>query len=112
MTDAEALKLQELIDSGMAWRLEGAVGRACYAAIEAGYCMLGEEAHKDYWGTPVPSRFDVEPGTVGSRGYFEAKQDEIEYQAAFEEGDCVIYQPDADDLDECGVCGVEAEAHA
>jgi hypothetical protein len=82
MTLDEAARLQELIDSGMAWHLEGAVGRAAYAAIEAGYCMLGTERHIDYWGTVVPSRTDVEPGTIGSQGYFEAKQDELEWQLA------------------------------
>jgi len=87
MTLDEAAEMQKLIDSGMAWRLEGAVGRAAYAAIEAGYCMLGPEAVKDYWGNIVPSRTDVEPGTVGSQGYFEACWDELEYQATFEYDD-------------------------
>jgi hypothetical protein len=83
MTLDEAARMQELIDSGTAWRLEGAVGRAAYAAIEAGYCMLSEQSGiKDYWGTRVPSRTEVEPGTVGSREYFEARQDELEYDAS------------------------------
>ena len=34
--------LQGLIDSGMAWRLEGSVGRAAMRAIEDGECVLGE----------------------------------------------------------------------
>jgi hypothetical protein len=78
MTLDGALELQKLIDSGMAWRLEGATGRAAMDAIRAGYCMLGEDSHTDFWGQFVPSRFDVEPGTMGSRGYFEERQDELE----------------------------------
>lgn len=63
--------IQELIDSGLAWRLEGHVGRQCMAAIEAGAAMLGEEGHRDYWGNYVPSRYEVKPGTKGSREYCE-----------------------------------------
>jgi hypothetical protein len=68
--------LQALINSGTAWRLEGSVGRAAMAAIEAGDCILGEEAHYDYWGNRVPSRYEVEPGTKGS----------VEYAAQMGEG--------------------------
>jgi hypothetical protein len=82
MTPEEVDKLQALIDSGMAWRLEGAVGRAAYSAIEQGYCMLGERAFKDYWGTPVPSRHDVKPGTIGSPEYWERRQDEMAWDNA------------------------------
>ena len=63
---------QALIDSGMAWSLEGHVGRTAMGLIESGQCMLGEEAHVDYWGNRVPSRTEVEPGTKGSREYVEA----------------------------------------
>lgn len=66
------MDVQELIDSGAAWRLEGAVGRACMAAIEAGTAMLGPVGHYDYWGNYVPSRHEVKPGTKGSREYCEA----------------------------------------
>ena len=92
MTLDHSAALQELIDSGMAWRLEGAVGRECFAAIEAGFCMLGEDSFKDYWGNHVPSRTEVAPGSIGSQGYFEAKQDELEYQASFDEQDELEYQ--------------------
>lgn len=60
---------QELINSGMAWKLEGAVGRQAMALIEDGFCTLGEEAHVDYWGNRVPSRHEVKPGTKGSQEY-------------------------------------------
>ena len=60
---------QLLINSGVAWGLEGHVGRTCMGAIEDGACMLGTRSHKDYWGNVIPSRFEVKEGTKGSRGY-------------------------------------------
>lgn len=63
------LDLQALVDSGDAWHLEGAVGRAAMDAIEAGYIMLGPVGHRDYWGNYVPSRTEVQPGTMGSPEY-------------------------------------------
>jgi len=64
-----ATAMQELIDTGLAWRLEGSIGRQAMAMIEAGECMLGEEGHHDYWGDYVPSRHEVKPGTKGSPEY-------------------------------------------
>lgn len=69
----EGLDLQDLIDTGMAWRLEGAIGRAAMDAIEAGACVLGPVGHRDYWGNYVPSRYEVEPGTKGSAEYARAR---------------------------------------
>lgn len=63
--------MQELIDSGMAWRLEGSVGREAMSLIEAGDCMLGEQGHNDFWGNYVPSRTEVKAGTKGSPEYVE-----------------------------------------
>lgn len=76
MSDELELDLQSLIDSGMAWRLEGHIGRQAMAAIEAGDCVLGEEGHRDYWGNRVPSRYEVEPGTLGSPEYAAKRQRE------------------------------------
>jgi hypothetical protein len=61
--------LQELIDTGHAWRMQGSVGRAAMYALEAGICILGEQGHHDYWGNYVPSRYEVKPGTKGSVEY-------------------------------------------
>ena len=58
--------IQRLVNTGMAWRLEGSIGRECMRAIEAGRAMLGTEARRDYWGNVVPSRYDVVAGTKGS----------------------------------------------
>ena len=68
--EAESIAaLQELVDTGMAWRLEGSVGRAAMGAIEAGAIVLGRDGHRDYWGNYVPSRYEVQPGTKGSPQY-------------------------------------------
>jgi hypothetical protein len=67
--------LQELIDSGQAWQLEGSIGRECMDCIESGDCILGEVAHTDYWGNRVPSRHDVLPGTLGSEEYARERQE-------------------------------------
>ena len=76
-TEDEQVQLfQELVNSGVAWRLEGSVGRQAAAMIEAGYIMLGEVGHRDYYGSYVPSRFQVEKGTKGSREYVEARHPE------------------------------------
>ena len=63
------LTIQDLINTGAAWSLEGSVGRACMAAIENGDAVLGTEGHRDYWGNYVPSRTEVVPGTKGSVEY-------------------------------------------
>ena len=73
---SEGLSIQDLIDTGMAWHLEGHIGRQCMAAIENGDAVLGPVGHRDYWGNWVPSRFEVEPGTVGSEAYAARRQEE------------------------------------
>lgn len=60
---------QRLIDSGDAWNLEGHVGRTAMEFIESGECILGEVGHRDYYGSYVPSRTEVAPGTKGSVEY-------------------------------------------
>lgn len=63
------MSIQGLINSGMAWRLEGYVGRQCMAAIENGDAILGESGRTDYYGNYVPSRYEVKRGTKGSVQY-------------------------------------------
>lgn len=57
---------QHLINTGDAWKLEGFVGRTAMNLIEDGYCCLGENDHRDYYGNHIPSRYQVEAGTKGS----------------------------------------------
>ena len=59
-------KLQDYIDTGMAWKMEGAIGRAAMDALRSGACMLSTSSRKNYYGTTVPSRYQVKPGTTGS----------------------------------------------
>jgi len=68
--------MQELINTGTAWKLEGSVGRSAMALIENGECMLGEEGHRDYWGNYVPSRHEVKAGTKGSPEYCEQRSND------------------------------------
>lgn len=58
--------IQDLIDSGNAWRLEGHIGRQCVAAIENGAAILGPRPVRDYYGNLVPAWWMVEAGTKGS----------------------------------------------
>lgn len=71
----DGMSIQDLIDSGMAWQLEGHIGRQCMAAIEDGRAMLGPVGHRDYWGNYIPSRYEVQPYTVGSPEYAEVMQE-------------------------------------
>ena len=41
------MSVQNLINTGMAWRLEGSIGRECYAAIEAGKAILPPTRQRD-----------------------------------------------------------------
>lgn len=59
-------QMQELIDSGMAWRLEGAIGRAASDALAVGACYLPTSSRPNSYGGRVPSRYMVKPGTKGS----------------------------------------------
>lgn len=60
--------VQRAINSGM-WSLQGSYGRTMMAAIEQGYCLLGPNRARDYWGNVIPSRDDVLEGTKGSITY-------------------------------------------
>lgn len=66
---------QELVNSGMAWKLEGSVGRSCMEAINSGAVLLGEKGHLDYYGNYVPSRHEVKAGTKGSPEFVEENYD-------------------------------------
>jgi hypothetical protein len=65
--------IQKMIDAGM-WSMEGSMGRAMMRAIEDGRCTLGPNPARDYWGNRIPSRYEVQPGSVGSVEYVMAAQ--------------------------------------
>lgn len=68
--------IQRAINGGDAWRFQGSYGRTMMAAIQAGYCMLGRRARVDFYGSTIPSRSDVAPGSKGSCDYVIAHQGE------------------------------------
>ena len=59
-------ELQELINSGMVWKLEGVFGRAAMESLRSGACYLPKIAYSDYYGNRVPSRDEIKAGTTGS----------------------------------------------
>ena len=76
--DERIERFQELVNSGQAWLLEGAVGREATALIEGGYITLGDDGHQDYWGNYVPSKTEVQSGTKGSEAFVKARTAERE----------------------------------
>lgn len=63
----QAKAMQQLVNSGTGWLLQGSYGRAMNEALDNGFVMLGKQRSRDYWGNTIPSRDDVKPGTKGSR---------------------------------------------
>jgi hypothetical protein len=61
--------IQNAINSGMGWKMQGSYGRTMMDAIRAGYCLLGHTSSSDYYGNIIPSRDDVAEGTKGSYEY-------------------------------------------
>lgn len=59
-------EMQSLIDSGLAWQLEGAVGRLAMDLLSSGACMLPKTSHIDYYGNYIPSRDDLKEGSKGT----------------------------------------------
>jgi len=59
-------EMQQMINTGQAWSMEGSVGRQAMDALRSGACMLPTIRHTYYYGSTIPSRYDVKPGTPGS----------------------------------------------
>lgn len=68
--------VQRAINSGTAWSLQGFYGRVMMEAIQNGYCMLGFHGASDYYGNRIPSRNEVQDGTLGSYDYVAERQGE------------------------------------
>ena len=58
--------MQEQINSGMVWKLEGSYGREASRLLDSGACMLPKEFKVDYYGNRVPSRDVLQQGTKGT----------------------------------------------
>lgn len=80
------MNVQDVINSGDAWLLEGAVGRSAMRAIESGWAILGRTGHSDYYGNYVPSRYEVKDGTKGSLSYANAMLDTEYTEEDFDNG--------------------------
>lgn len=61
--------IQDLIDSGQAWTMQGSYGHTAMAMIRSGQCLLGPVGHQDAYGNYVPSRDEVQPGSPGSQEF-------------------------------------------
>ncbi len=85
--------IQRLINTGMAWQMEGSIGRDCMRAIEAGRAMCGTESRRNYWGNVVPSRYDVKPGTKGSFDYVVERMGMDHAQAMADVDDDLMHAP-------------------
>lgn len=59
-------EMQHLIETGLAWKMEGAIGRSAMDLLKSGACFLPKEPHRDYYGNRIPSRDEVKKGTTGS----------------------------------------------
>ena len=92
LQEAHGLKqMQDLINSGDAWKMEGSYGRAAMANLESGACMLPTESHRDYWGNTVPSRDMLQDGTKGTLGK------SINFWTAVEDGTIILEGEYGDD---------------
>jgi len=61
-------QIQDMINSGQCWHMEGSTGRLASDCLEWGICMLPEERKRDAYGTTVPSRNDLKPDSKGTFG--------------------------------------------
>lgn len=58
--------MQNLINTGDAWHMEGAIGRGAMDLLGSGACMLPKERKRDAYGNTIPSREDLQAGTKGT----------------------------------------------
>jgi hypothetical protein len=75
--------LQRAINSLTAWQLQGHYGRTMMDALTDGFCLLGTQHTRDYWGNRIPARTEVKPGTLGSFEYV-ARINGVEYAKRME----------------------------
>jgi hypothetical protein len=72
--------MQEMINSGQVWKMEGSMGHEALVMLEMGACMFPKNPQKDFYGNRVPSRHDLKAGTKGtfknSVNYFSRLTDE------------------------------------
>ena len=59
-------EIQDLINSGLVWKMEGSFGREARALLGSGACMLPTKVHYNSYGNEVPNRGDLKAGTEGT----------------------------------------------
>ena len=59
-------KLQNMINTGDVWKMEGSFARGAMRSLEAGMCMLPKEPRADYYGNRIPSRDELQKGSKGT----------------------------------------------
>jgi len=82
-------EMQDMINSGQAWKMEGSYGREAMRLLESGACMLPTKTHYDYYGNPIPNRLHLVKGTKGTY------QNSVKFWEGVESGEIEIY-PDAE----------------
>lgn len=63
--------MQDSINSGLCWKMEGSVGRSAMDCLENGLCMLPLYPRIDAYGSKVPPRNVLK---AGSKGTFQNSQ--------------------------------------
>ena len=58
--------MQNLINSGDVWKMEGSMGREAMALLECGACMLPDKYTYDYYGNKLPPRTVLKQGSKGT----------------------------------------------
>ena len=59
--------IQSLIDKGLAWHMEGSIGREAMEMLDIGICFLPLKVHRDAYGNRIPKRTELKEGTKGTR---------------------------------------------
>lgn len=85
--------IQDYINTGLAWRLEGSVGREASALLDSGACMLPKTFNTDAYGNRVPSRDVLKKGSKGTY------QNSVTFWKGVEDGSIEIYSDNFEDLE-------------
>ena len=59
-------KMQNIIDTGAVWHMEGSMGREAMSLLEIGACFLPNKARRDAYGNRIPARSELTQGTKGT----------------------------------------------
>ena len=76
-------ELQNAINNGSAWTLEGSYGRSASHALDNGICMLPKEVKYGAYGNRIPSRDELKKGTKGTFQNCSKFWDKVENEEIF-----------------------------